>query len=79
MKGKTTHKTPFHVEENIIHVPPELVKMHQEATIGFDFMYVNSMIWFIMVTRKIKFCTIEYVTSRSMKTVMACLKTVIHL
>ena len=79
LKGKTTRKTPFRVKETIVHVPLELIKMHKDVTIGFDFMYVNSMIWFITVTRKIKFCTVEYVISRSMKTVMACLKTVIHL
>ena len=79
MKGKTTRKTPFRVEENIVYVPPELIKMHQDVTIGFDFMFVNGMIWFITVSRNIKFCTTEYVTSRSLSTAMACLETVINL
>ena len=42
-------------------------------------MYVNSMIFFITVSRKIKFCTVEYVTTRNMCTAMRCLASVINL
>ena len=40
-------------------------------------MYMNSLVFFITVTRKIKFVTIEHVTSTSKKTIMKCVSAVI--
>ena len=66
LKGKTLRKAPVHVEINTIAMPEKLLKLHQNVTMGIDFMFVNGIPFFITVSSKIKFIMVECVTSMTL-------------
>ena len=48
LKGKTVRKAPYRVEIDNIAVPKEILKLHQNVVLGFDFMYVNGLIFLLL-------------------------------
>ena len=52
LKGATTRKKPFQVREDYIEIPPEILEIHQDVTLGIDFFYVNGNAFFLTVSRK---------------------------
>ena len=65
---------------NTIEVPQDVLELHKNVVLGIDFFFVNGLVFFITVSSKIKFITVEYVTDRKILTTsMDCLKAVIQL
>ena len=77
LKGKTVRKAPVRVEINMIAMPEKILKLHQNITMGIDFMFVNGIPFFIMVSSKIKFITVECVASMSLQTVLKCFESLL--
>ena len=77
LKGKTVKKQPYHVDQDIIQVPREVMRLHRNVTLGMDLIFINGLAFFITVTRKIKFVTVENVTSKGKKIIMKCAGAVI--
>ena len=76
LKGATTRKRPYRVTEDYIEIPPELFEVHKNVTVGIDFFYVNGELFFVTVSRNIKFCTVENVNSTNIELCVECLKSV---
>ena len=73
-------KAPDQVKVNTIAVPQEVLELHKNIVLGIDFFFVNGMVFFITVSSKIKFITVEYVTDRKiLTTAMDCLNAMIQL
>ena len=61
LKGKTVRRNPLKVDTNMTYtpLPPSVHERYQEVTLSADIMYVNKIPFFVTVSRKIKFGTIE--------------------
>ena len=64
LKGKTTRKSPPKVEIDIIQVPKEILKLHNNVILKMDIMYVNGLPFLLTVSSKIKFITVEYLPGK---------------
>ena len=79
LKGKTVHKKQKHVKTNILPVPPDILKIHKEVTLGVDIMFVNKIPFLITISRNIHFGTVEELPNRKLQTVKEKLKNVINI
>ena len=59
LKGKTTRRTPDIVKTDYVEVPPEILKLHRDVVLTGDIFFVNSYPFFVTLSRKIKFNTVE--------------------
>lgn len=62
-----------------IYVPPELIELHKDTTLVVDIMFVNSLAFFVTMSRDLKFITTQYITSRTTNTIGEGLYSVIQL
>jgi hypothetical protein len=67
LKGKTVRRGPPRVDTNNKYTPLSAAvhERYQEVTLCADVMYVNGIAFFVSVSRKIKFGTIEELESQS--------------
>ena len=79
LKGKTVRKTPEHTIIDTIEVPKDILKLHNNLTIGIDFMFINGLPFFVTTSWKIKFSTVEYTNKMNKSTIIDCLDAVIKL
>ena len=79
LKGKTVRKTPCNVTIDTIKTPKETMKSHNDTFSGTDTMHANGLAFFITVSSKIKFVTVEEIKSRSMKMISKCIEGVIQI
>ena len=59
LKGKTTQKLPYPIEINYVEVPRELLRLHKDVTLSADIFFVQGQPFFVTLSRKIKFYTLE--------------------
>ena len=55
LKGKTTKKKSISVPQDIINIPRSIKNAHRDAVISTDVMLVNTMLFFVTLSRVIKF------------------------
>jgi hypothetical protein len=67
LKGKTVCRGPHTVRTDLMYSPLSAVvhERYQEVTLCADIMYVNGIAFFVSISRKIKFGTIEVLDSQS--------------
>ena len=60
MKGNTV-RWPLRVESDVTYtpLPPSVHECYKEVTLTADIMFVNAILFFVSLSRKIKFGTIE--------------------
>ena len=76
LKGKTVRQQSDAVVSDYVHVPPEIKQLNKRVTLGADVMFVDSVPFFITVSRGIKFITVEYVPRRTKEILGRALETV---
>ena len=59
LKGKTTRRVPDLVHTDYVEVPREILKLHRDVTLTGDIFFVNAHPFFVTLSRKIKFNTVE--------------------
>ena len=79
LKGKTTRRTPKVVEIDYVEVPPEIMRLHKEVTITGDIFYVQGQTFFVTLSRKIKFNTLECLDSTNTKALSQACEQVINM
>ena len=77
LKGKTVRQKPTQVVTEYYEIPSEIMERHRNITLVCDVMFVNGIIFFITVSRFIKFCTVENIADRSKDTLLKCFKHVV--
>jgi hypothetical protein len=70
LKGKTVRKTFDIVVTNRIAMLPEIYEKYGKVTITADIMHVNGMIFFITISRHIRFATIELLRNQKNETIL---------
>lgn len=65
LKGKMVQRKPSPVELDVVHVPPEIKSELKNITVAINIMFVNEIPFLVSVSRRVKFTTVERLTSRS--------------
>jgi hypothetical protein len=60
LRGKTVQVTPPPVVTDYVQIPREIMSLNRNVTLLIDIMFVNSLLFMVSVSRKIKFTTVEY-------------------
>jgi hypothetical protein len=77
LKGKTTRHGPSKVRVAQSMLPDDVFERNREVTLCADIMYINGTPFFVSVSRKIKFGTIQELTSRSNDNVLTAIDRVL--
>jgi hypothetical protein len=75
LKGKTAQQSNIHEEGGVDALPLEVVWL----SIAIDIMFINKVPFFIALSCKIKFGTVESLPNRQIATVKICFRQVIQL
>jgi hypothetical protein len=76
LKGKTTRSGTSHVRSAPTNLPIQIMSRYKDVTVAGDIMYVNTIPFFMSVSRHIKFGTAEMITSETAKTLLTAIKQV---
>jgi hypothetical protein len=69
LKGKTTRSKPIHVAKDFVKVPKGILSLHTEVFLTCDICFVNQVPFFVSLSRKICFTTVNHLTDRKVKTI----------
>ena len=62
-------KKTIPVTENLIQVPKDLIKIHKDIIMTADIIFVNTILFFLTVIRKICFTMVHHLADRKSKTI----------
>jgi hypothetical protein len=79
LRGKTVRRTQDAVMADYVAIPKEIIDLNKEITLAADVLFVNGMPFVTSLYRKIKFATMEYVSSRSEPNLIRSLLKIIKL
>jgi hypothetical protein len=79
LRGKTVRTTPDPVIADYVEIPKEILDLNKDLTVAADIIFVNGMPFVTSISRKVKFTTIQYVTSRSETNLVKSLLKIISL
>ena len=71
LKGKTVRKKPIPVVSSLIQVPREFLNLHKKVFLTVDMYYVNEVVFFVSLSRKICFTASTHLQNRKHASVMA--------
>jgi hypothetical protein len=74
LKGKTVHKTPPPVQQNIILIPKEIRQRHKKVTLVIDIFFVNKIPFFVTLSLRICFLSATHMANRKAITIFKALK-----
>jgi hypothetical protein len=74
LKGKTTRKKPIPVADSVMRVPTELLRLHKDVFLTCDIFFVNTIPFFISLSRRICFTGTSHLKDRSVEEVMKAVK-----
>jgi hypothetical protein len=73
-KGKTTRKKPDPVARDMAKVPMNLLQLHKEVFMTFDMFFVNSVSFFLTLSRKTCFTAVTHLANRTVPQIFKALK-----
>jgi hypothetical protein len=73
LKGKTTRTKPTKVQLEYLEVPAEILERHRKIILAVDIMYVQGIMFFVSISRFLKFTTAQYIESRKAATLVECI------
>jgi hypothetical protein len=79
LKGKTVRRKNVHVPSLVADVPYQIICAHRDVTLCFDIMFVNRIVFFVIVLRSIRLGSTERLASRFTKVVARALVAVTKL
>ena len=62
--GKPTRSTPATVSTDLIKIPRTLLRNHRKLTVEADLMFINTLPFFVTISRGLAFITVQKITSR---------------
>ena len=76
LQGKSTREKPIHVAADFVKVPRELMRLHKDVTLTADIFFVSKVPFFLTLSRKICFTTVENLADRKVQTIFDAYKVV---
>ena len=74
LKGKTARGKPNAVAKDFVKVPMELMKLHHEVYLTVDIFFVNKIPFFLTLSRKICFTTVNHLGNRTVPVIFKAFK-----
>ncbi len=78
LKGKTVRKKPKPVKTETVHIPKEIHELHKEVTLTIDIFFVNSIPFFVTLSRVLYFTTVMHLPDRSLGQIFKALKGIFY-
>jgi hypothetical protein len=76
LKGKTVCKKLEPVNTETVYIPKEIRKLHKEVTLTIDIFFVNSIPFFVILSRVFYFTTVTHLPDRSLGQIFKALKAI---
>ncbi len=76
LKGSTTRSKSIPVKRDYVHVPKELLNLHQEVFLTADIFFVNKIPFFLTLSRKICFTAVNHIANRTVPQIFMAFKEV---
>ena len=77
LKGKTTRRTPLSVVIDIVQVPKEIRKLHQNVILSINIFFVNKIPFIITLSRNIQFTTVTHLADQKASSIFKALRGII--
>jgi hypothetical protein len=74
LKGKTTRSKSIPVARDYVKVPMELMNLHEEVFLTTDIFFVNNIPFFLTLSRKICFTTVNHLVDRTIPQIFKAFK-----
>ncbi len=74
LQGKTTRRTLDGITANIMNIPKEIMAQYRAVTLCIDIMFINKILFFLSISRNIKFITGTILLNRKATTIIKALK-----
>jgi hypothetical protein len=74
LKGKTTWSKLIPVDRDYVKVPMERMKLHKEVFLTTDIFFVNTILFFLTLSRKICFTTVNHLADRTVPHIVKAFK-----
>ncbi len=78
LKGKTVRRQPVPVKFDTVSIPKEIRELHKKVTLTIDIFFVNSIPFFITLSRDIYFTTVTHLSDRSLGEIFKALKGIFY-
>ena len=79
LKGHMVRRKPqVHDKIEKIPLPPMIAQHHLDVALAMDFFFVNGNVFFLTKSHKIDFLTAQYYKSRSLRTIITALESIIN-
>ena len=65
LKGKSARQKPARVVTDYVGIPREILKSRKELEVSMDIMFINKIPFLVRISRRLKFTTIEYLSSKN--------------
>ena len=69
LKGNTTRKKTIPVTKDIIQIRKELIKIHKDIVMTAEILFVNTIPFFLKVSKNICFDMLHHLANRKVKTI----------
>ena len=64
LKGKSVRRKPASVVTDYVEIPREILESRKELEVSTDIMFINKLPFLVRISRRLKFTTIEYLSSK---------------
>ena len=78
LKGKTECRQPEPVNSDTVSIPKEIRELHKEVTLTIDIFFVNSIPFFITLSRAIYFTMVTHLPDQSLGEIFKALKGIFY-
>ena len=65
LKGKPVRRKPASVVTDYVDIPRENLESRKELEVSTDVMFINKIPFLLNISRRLKFTTIEYLSSKN--------------
>ncbi len=76
-QGKWVRRTPERVEPVYVTIPAQLISINRYVTLAADVMFVSGLPFFVTLSRRVRYVTVQFVPRRTAAELANCLKQVI--
>jgi hypothetical protein len=78
LKGKTVRKHPEPVKFETVPIPKEIRELHKEVTLAIDIFFVNTIPFFVTLSRSLYFTTVTHLPNRKLGEIFKALKGIFY-
>jgi hypothetical protein len=79
IKGKNSEAKTYTCIHNIVEIPKEWIKAQEHVDLCFDTVYINGLPFVSIISKRIKYRTMEWIPNRTMGTYIQALKNIIKI